>query len=96
MIELRKTPEFERWLLKLRDNEAEARINFRLNLLADGHAGDHKPVGEGVFELRIHCGPGYRVYFKRQGSTYVIILAGGDKNSQQKDIQLALRLARSI
>ncbi len=96
MIEVRKTREFERWLLELRDQQAKGRIRARIDLLEEGHAGDHKAVSEGVFEMRIHCGPGYRVYFKRQGSTIVIILAGGDKNSQDKDIRLALRLSREL
>lgn len=94
LIEVRKTPEFVNWLLDLRDRQAKLRIQARIDLLEEGHAGDHKAVGEGVFEMRIHCGPGYRVYFKRQGSMLVIILAGGDKDSQDKDIRLALAMAR--
>jgi putative addiction module killer protein len=96
MIALRKTPEFVNWLDDLRDRQAKRRIQARIDLLEEGYAGDHKAVGEGLFEMRIHCGPGYRVYFKRQGSTIVIVLAGGDKNSQDKDIRLALRLSREL
>lgn len=94
MIELRKTAEFLRWIDALRDLEARGRIQTRLQRLEEGYVGDHKYVGEGVFELRIHCGPGYRVYCMRRGSTLVIVLAGGDKSSQDKDIRLALRLAK--
>jgi putative addiction module killer protein len=94
LIELRKTPEFVRWVSRLRDDRAEIRINSRLDLLTVGHPGDHKPVGEGVYELRIHYGPGYRVYYTHHGSVLVIILAGGDKSSQDKDIRLAKKLAK--
>jgi putative addiction module killer protein len=95
LIELRETPEFLRWIDDLRDLEARGRIQHRLDRLQEGYLGDHKHVGKDVFELRIHCGPGYRVYCTRQGSTLVIVLAGGDKSSQDKDIRLALRLARN-
>jgi putative addiction module killer protein len=96
LIELLKTPEFDRWISRLRDDRAGRRINSRLDLLAIGHPGDHKAVGEGVYELRIHCGPGYRVYYTYRGSRLVIVLAGGDKSSQDKDIRLAHRLAKEI
>jgi putative addiction module killer protein len=96
MIELRATPEFERWIDGLRDIEARSRIQARITRLWDGNPGDHKSVGEGVFEMRIHYGPGYRLYFTRQGLRWVIILAGGDKDSQNRDIRLALRLARNL
>jgi len=96
MIELRKTREFDRWLLHLKDRQARAKIDIRIRLLSAGHAGDQKAVGEGVHELRIHYGPGYRVYFTRRGTELVIILAGGDKGSQAKDIRLAQRLSREI
>jgi putative addiction module killer protein len=64
--------------------------------LREGNAGDHRSVGEGVFEMRIHCGPGYRVYFTRRGPEWVIVLAGGNKGSQDKDIRLALQLAKNL
>ena len=96
MIELRKTDRFVRWLDGLRDLRARARIQARLDRLAEGNPGDVKPVGEGVSELRIDYGPGYRVYFKARGRTVVILLAGGDKGTQSQDIKVALRLAREL
>lgn len=96
MIELLKTQEFLRWVSKLRDDRAEIRINSRLDLLAIGHPGDHKAVGEGVYELRIHYGPGYRVYYTYRGSKLVIVLAGGDKSSQNKDIRRAKNLTKRL
>lgn len=94
MLELRETETFARWLRGLRDRGARLRIAGRLRLLAMGHGGDAKPVGEGVSELRIHHGPGYRVYFARRGDALVLILAGGDKASQRRDIERAKELAR--
>jgi putative addiction module killer protein len=96
MIELRKTREFDRWLSRLKDRQARAKIDIRLRHLSAGHAGDQKAVGDGVHELRVHCGPGYRVYFTRRGTALVIILAGGDKSSQVKDIRLAQQLSREL
>lgn len=96
MAELRQTSVFAKWLGGLRDRQARARIQVRLDRLALGLAGDVKPVGSGVSELRIDYGPGYRVYFKRQGDDVVILLAGGDKRTQDRDIQRALALARSL
>jgi putative addiction module killer protein len=96
VIELRKTAEFLRWIDELSDLDAKGRIQARIHRLREGNAGDHKFVGDGVFEMRIHCGPGYRVYFTRRGPEWVIVLAGGDKSSQEKDIRLALQLARTI
>ena len=96
MIELRKTAIFARWLDELRDLRARARVQARLDRLAEGNPGDVKPVGEGVSELRIDHGPGYRVYFKARGRTVVILLAGGDKRTQAGDIRTALRLAREL
>ena len=96
MIEIRKTNVFARWLDGLRDMQARARILVRLERLASGNPGDVKPVGEGVSELRVNYGPGYRVYFKRQGLEVVILLAGGDKDSQTTDIKTALELARNL
>jgi putative addiction module killer protein len=96
VIEIRKTDVFAGWLDGLRDLRARARIQARIERLAAGNPGDLKPVGEGVLELRIDYGPGYRVYFKRRGRTLIILLAGGDKSSQAKDIKVALRLARNL
>jgi len=96
MSEVRKTPLFQKWLDNLKDAKAYARIETRLFRLALGLAGDVKPVGKGVSELRIDHGPGYRIYFTRQGDTLILILAGGDKGTQAKDIQTAIRLASGL
>ena len=96
MKEIRKTELFAGWLDALRDIRARARIQARIQRLAEGNAGDAEAVGEGVSELRIHCGPGYRVYFRQRGETLIILLAGGDKSSQAKDIKTALRLGRNL
>jgi putative addiction module killer protein len=96
MIEIRKTDGFAHWLDGLRDLRARARVQVRIERLAAGHAGDAKPVGEGVSELRIDYGAGYRVYFTRRGRATVILLAGGDKRTQSRDIRTALRLARYL
>jgi len=96
MVELRKTEIFAKWLDELHDIRARARILFRIERLAAGNPGDVKPVGEGISELRIDYGPGYRVYYKKHGQKVVILLAGGDKSSQAKDIKTALRLARNL
>lgn len=96
MVELRKTEAFAKWLDGLKDIRARSRILVRIERLAAGNAGDVKPVGEGISELRIDYGPGYRVYYKQYRDTLIILLAGGDKNSQAKDIVIALRLARNL
>ena len=96
MTEIRKTDNFARWIDGLRDIRARARVLARIERLALGFAGDVKPVGEGVSELRIDYGPGYRVYFKKRGKALVILLAGGDKRTQTRDIKTALRLARNL
>lgn len=96
MIEIRKTAAFAKWIDGLRDIRARARVLARVERLADGHVGDAKPVGEGVSEMRINYGPGYRVYFKKRGRSLVVLLAGGDKSSQKRDISTALRLARNL
>jgi len=96
MIEIRKTDIFAEWLDGLRDIQARARIQARIERLAAGNRGDIEPVGEGVSELPIIYGPGYRVYFKRRGQELIILLAGGDKSTQAKDIKAALRLARNL
>jgi len=96
VIELRKTDRFAKWLDGLVDIRARARVMVRIERLAMGHPGDVKPIGEGVSELRIDYGPGYRVYYKQIGQVVIILLAGGDKRTQAKDIQAALRLAKTI
>ena len=96
MIEVRKTEVYARWLDGLRDARARARVLVRVERLAAGNLGDVRPVGEGVSELRIDYGPGYRVYFRKQGRTVVILLAGGDKRTQDRDIATALHLARNL
>jgi putative addiction module killer protein len=95
MIELKQTETFRKWRLRLRDQRARALIAARLDRLAQGHSGDVQPVGEGVSELRIHYGPGYRVYFQKQGSTIIVLLCGGDKSTQAKDIKTAKHLAET-
>jgi putative addiction module killer protein len=94
--QIRKTETFAQWLDGLRDVRARARVQVRIERLAAGNAGDVEPVGEGVSELRIDYGPGYRVYFKKHGREVVILLAGGDKRTQSADIKTALRLARNL
>jgi len=96
MIEIRKTEAYARWIDGLRDIRARARILARVERLATGNPGDVKPVGEGVSELRIHYGPGYRVYYTQRGRELVVLLAGGDKSTQARDIRTALRLARNL
>jgi putative addiction module killer protein len=96
LIEVRRTANFDEWLHGLRDRTALARILVRIDRLALGNPGDVRPVGEGVSELRIDYGPGYRVYFARRGATLVLLLCGGDKSSQRRDIEAALILAREI
>jgi len=96
MIEIRKTDVYVQWLDGLRDINARARVLARVERLAAGNPGDVKPVGEGVSEMRIDYGPGYRVYYKKHGREVVILLAGGDKRSQASDIKTALRLARNL
>ncbi len=96
MIEIRKTTTFTKWLDGLRDIRARARVLARIERFSMGHAGDVKSVGEGVSEMRIDYGPGYRVYFGKRGRSLVILLAGGDKSSQRRDINTALRLARNL
>jgi putative addiction module killer protein len=96
VLEVRRTEVFAKWLDGLRDLRGRARVQARIERLAMGHAGDVKPVGGGVSELRIDVGPGYRVYFTRRGETVVILLAGGDKSTQARDIKSAQALARAI
>jgi len=96
VIEVRKTEVYANWLDRLPDIRARARILVRIERLAAGNPGDVRPIGEGVSELRIHYGPGYRVYFTKHGREIVILLAGGDKSTQAGDIRTALRLARNL
>lgn len=96
MIEVRKTDVFAKWLDGLRDIRARARVQARIERLAAGNPGDVEPVGDGVSELRINYGPGYRVYFKQRRREMIILLAGGDKGTQAADIKVALRLARNL
>ena len=96
MLSILETQEFVRWLENLRDAQAKARIVRRIDRLANGNPGDVKPVGEGVSEMRIDYGPGYRVYFVQRGQVVILLLCGGDKSSQAKDITLAKKLAREF
>jgi putative addiction module killer protein len=96
MVEIRKTDVFVDWLDGLKDIRARARVLVRIERLAAGNPGDVKPVSEGISELRISYGPGYRVYFKKRGKELIILLAGGDKSTQSKDVKTALRLARNL
>lgn len=96
MIEIRKTEYFANWLDNLRDIQAKARVLVRIERLASGNTGDVKSVGEGVSEMRISYGPGYRVYFIQRGSELIVLLAGGDKSSQSRDIKTAIRLAQNL
>jgi putative addiction module killer protein len=96
MIEIRKTEEFNKWLTSLRDARAKAKIQVRITRLSLGNAGDVKPVGEGVSEMRISEGKGYRVYFVSKGDVLIILLCGGDKSSQQSDINNAKFMAKKL
>jgi putative addiction module killer protein len=96
VIEIRQTIEYARWFGALRDRTAKARIDIRLRRLSLGNPGDAKPVGDGISELRIDYGPGYRIYYVRQGSMLIVLLAGGDKSSQARDIRRAKELARDL
>jgi putative addiction module killer protein len=96
MIELRKTETFAKWIDGLHDLKARAKILVRIERLLAGNPGDVKPVGEGVSELRIDYGSGYRVYFKKIGQVVIILLAGGDKHSQDRDIKTALRIVNNL
>ncbi|QPB24780.1 type II toxin-antitoxin system RelE/ParE family toxin [Rhizobium sp. 007] len=93
MIELKQTATFQKWHRKLKDGKAKAAIAMRLHRLEMGNPGDVAPVGEGISELRIHYGPGYRVYFQQRGNVIVVLLCGGDKRTQGTDIQTAKQLA---
>ena len=96
MIEIRQTGIYSKWFKSLRDTQAQARINIRIRRLSMGNSGDVKPVGKGVSELRIDYGAGYRVYFIQRGAQLIILLAGGDKRTQDQDIKTALNLAKEL
>lgn len=96
MFDIRTTAIFDEWLGSLRDAKGQAVIGRRVRMLALGHLGDIKPVGQGVCELRIHFGPGYRVYLTQRGKQIVILLCGGDKGSQKRDIARAIELAELL
>jgi putative addiction module killer protein len=96
VIEVRQTPEYAAWFASLRDRTAKTRIDIRIRRLSLGNPGDAKPIGEGVSELRVDHGPGYRVYFVQRGSVLVVLLAGGDKSTQAQDIKKAKTLARNL
>ena len=96
MIEIRTTSVFSKWFNSLKDRRAKARIQARIDRVEMGHFGDVEPVGDGISELRIFYGPGYRVYFAQRGSVVVILLSGGDKSSQQADIAKAKEIAKQL
>jgi putative addiction module killer protein len=96
MITINRTAQFDKWLYTLKDVNAKMRISARIKRAEIGNFGDVKPVGEGVSELRIHYGAGYRLYFKQTDKTIVLLLCGGDKSTQEKDISIAKSLAKDI
>ncbi|MDZ7793687.1 MAG: type II toxin-antitoxin system RelE/ParE family toxin [Spirochaetia bacterium] len=96
MIEVRQTVPFVKWFKSLKDRRAKARIQARIDRVEMGHFGDVAPVGEGVSELRIFYGPGYRVYFVQRNAVVVILLSGGDKSSQKDDIAKAKKIAKQL
>ena len=96
MNTIRRTEEFMAWISKLKDVAGKARIAARLKMASAGNFGDHKSVGQGVMEMRIHTGPGYRVYYAQEGDTIYILLIGDDKSTQDKDIKKAHELWKEI
>jgi putative addiction module killer protein len=94
VIELVRTDVFDAWLDRLADRQARRRIAARLFRLESGHSGDTRPVGQGISEMRVDVGPGYRVYYLRRGEALIVLLCGGDKSSQARDIEAAKRLAQ--
>ncbi len=94
MIQIEVTETFDRWLRQLRDLQAKARIFERIRRLRDGNAGDAKPVGKSVSEMRINYGPGYRLYYTQRGKALVLLLCGGDKSSQKADIARAIAMVK--
>lgn len=91
-----RSDEFDAWLAALKDKIGRARIALRIRSAEHGNFGDCEPVGEGVFEMRIHFGPGYRVYFTRRGEVLYLLLLGGDKSSQKRDIKRAIEMTRAL
>ena len=96
MVQILETEVYARWFRRLKDRQARVRIDSRIRRMSLGNPGDTRPVGEGVSEIRINYGPGYRVYFVRKEQALVVLLAGGDKDSQRRDIRRALELARNL
>ena len=96
MLEVRQTSVYSEWFADLRDRTAKTRIDIRIRRLSLGNPGDVKPIGEGVSELRVDHGPGYRVFFIQKAEVYVVLLAGGDKSTQENDIRNAKALAREL
>ncbi|MBK9163462.1 MAG: type II toxin-antitoxin system RelE/ParE family toxin [Acidobacteria bacterium] len=96
MIEIRQTEHYAKWFKALKDHKARARIDIRIRRLSLGNPGDVKPVGEGVSEMRIDYGPGYRVYFLTKGGELILLLIGGDKSTQEKDIAKAKQIAKDV
>ena len=94
MFEIIKSDTFERWLIGLKDRQVRLRVQSRVDRLSEGNPGDAKPVGGGISELRIDFGPGYRVYFMKHGLLVIVLLAGGDKRTQQADIKRAIKIAK--
>ncbi len=96
MVEVRQTNVYAKWFARLRDMRAKARIDIRIRRLSLGNPGDVKPIGDGISELRIDVGKGYRIYFVKHGNQFIVLLAGGSKRNQQKDIDLAKQLAKEV
>ncbi len=96
MLQIERTAQFDQWLRSLKDNMSKRRIQARLDMLALGHWGDSKPVGDGVMELRVHTGPGYRVYCWQDGAVVVVVLCAGDKSSQARDIGQAKAMVKLL
>lgn len=95
-MKIQRTRQFATWIDALKDVTARARILARIGRLAAGYPGDHRNLTDGISELRIHAGPGYRVYYTQRGGEWVILLAGGDKSSQQRDMEKAREMARAL
>lgn len=96
MLTILLSEEFDQWLLKLRDSRARARIAARIRSASLGNLGDVAPVGGGVWEFRVHYGPGYRLYYTSRGETVYLLLVGGDKSSQKRDIRKAITMAAKL